>query len=1002
MIIGFHSSGHLSERGTCVALFDYAYYNQKINGKSIIFYDKNNPFNVPRVIEKFKKEFEVIAYTSFSEIELFNLDYFYNIKKSNENFQLTTSFVNLSHVVFELNNDLFHENEVVSVISKDVKNWNSQPVVPHMINLPSHQENMRKTLNLPETAIVYGRYGGFYDFDIDFVHQAIIEIVNEQTGIYFLFANTSPFYIHPRIIYLDQIIDLEEKVKFINSCDAMIHGRIDGESFGLSIGEFSSSNKPVITTYGNYNHHISILGERAIIYNSKESLKIILRGNFISSRNDWNAYSNYTPEKVMQKFNEVFLKNDITIVTAFYDIGRENWTNYSRSIDEYLNSFKEYLKLDYNMIVFMDSKLNEKYIPIDLDFLKKNTCFSDFDTHSQIMNSEYYRNLISHRDNPENKYPEYNLINHSKIDFIKYSLDHGLIKGSFVCWSDFGYHHLTPNDLPTDLLDISRFNKNKINVCCLEKPTFYNAIETLKSGKVTITGTFYGLPKKLINTFHSLYHTCLDELCKMGIVDDDQHVLERCYFKNPELFECYQFDSWPLGLNYFQKNRLTKLMNDYGSDKGTFHNYTTFYEQFKMNDINLFELGLGTNNPNLPSSMGVNGKSGASLFAWRDYCSGSNIYGADIDRDILFTSDRIKTFYCDQRSPEIIKEMWESINCDFDIIIDDGLHELSANICFFENSIFKLKTSGNYFIEDIHKSELDEFYKQIEIWKNIYCYLDFKLIKLPHPTNIWDNNILWITHKKVCINVHTGCGLGNTLKTFISWLSINKNTKIKSNDQWIAGDYDSILKNYKSTETGSSFYFGWRFFILNEEPQQNILNEFSDEKYENCENFISNKTFIDFCYDRKNICDQVYNRIINTIRSIKWNDSILSEVEKFKISPNTLGISVRTCKSIHESGVDRKYNKQDYFDAINSFYGKVDNLIISFDNLSEEKEYLPILSKFNYTVFRQSENMTFLQYSTIKLLVLSKCDHFIGSRISTFTELVYWFSGMSQNIITLF
>ena len=38
------------------------------------------------------------------------------------------------------------------------------------------------------------------------------------------------------------------------------------------------------------------------------------------------------------------------------------------------------------------------------------------------------------------------------------------------------------------------------------------------------------------------------------------------------------------------------------------------------------------------------------------------IYGADIDKDILFTEDRIKTFYVDQLSADSIKKMWEKID----------------------------------------------------------------------------------------------------------------------------------------------------------------------------------------------------------------------------------------------------------------------------------------------------------------------------------------------------
>jgi len=51
----------LSERGTSVAIFDYAYYNQTIlKNKSYIFYDKNFiNLNNNNVIEKFKKHFPV-------------------------------------------------------------------------------------------------------------------------------------------------------------------------------------------------------------------------------------------------------------------------------------------------------------------------------------------------------------------------------------------------------------------------------------------------------------------------------------------------------------------------------------------------------------------------------------------------------------------------------------------------------------------------------------------------------------------------------------------------------------------------------------------------------------------------------------------------------------------------------------------------------------------------------------------------------------------------------
>ena len=167
-----------------------------------------------------------------------------------------------------------------------------------MINLPECNDNMRIQLNIPNNAIVLGRIGGFYQFDIKIAHNAIKNIIDMDPNIFFLFVNTNKFYEHPQIIYLDKIIEPIEKVKFINSCDAMIHARSDGETFGLAIAEFSSLNKPVITCVSKMdNSHIEILGSKGIIYHNEESLIDIFKNirTIITSRDDWNAYEEYTP-----------------------------------------------------------------------------------------------------------------------------------------------------------------------------------------------------------------------------------------------------------------------------------------------------------------------------------------------------------------------------------------------------------------------------------------------------------------------------------------------------------------------------------------------------------------------------------------------------------------------------------------------------------------------------------------------------------------------------------
>ena len=170
------------------------------------------------------------------------------------------------------------------------------PVIPYIVNLPTTDTNLRNELQIPDDAIVYGRYGGLYEFNISEVHNAIKEYIHSDTNCYFLFMNTLTFYEHPRIIYLNRNLCLHYKSKFINTCDAMIHAREMGETFGLSIAEFSIKNKPIITCVCGDLEHIKILGDKAIIYNSPKELISIFKNikSIIHSRTDWNAYKMYT------------------------------------------------------------------------------------------------------------------------------------------------------------------------------------------------------------------------------------------------------------------------------------------------------------------------------------------------------------------------------------------------------------------------------------------------------------------------------------------------------------------------------------------------------------------------------------------------------------------------------------------------------------------------------------------------------------------------------------
>lgn len=149
--------------------------------------------------------------------------------------------------------------------------------------------------------------------------------------------------------------------------------------------------------------------------------------------------------------------------------------------------------------------------------------------------------------------------------------------------------------------------------------------------------------------------------------------------------------------------KLKELFDFYGSDKGTDHSYHLAYGSIlAMQDASaVLEIGLGTNNVGVVSNMGRQGKPGASLRAFRDFLPDAQVYGADVDRDILFSEERITTFFVDQTDLSSFSVLDASVPREFDLIIDDGLHSPSANLATIIFGLDRLKVGGYLVVEDI-------------------------------------------------------------------------------------------------------------------------------------------------------------------------------------------------------------------------------------------------------------------------------------------------------------
>jgi len=309
MNILFHEN-QFGIRGTSVALYDYAHYNETILGNvSYIAAPANSEMDTyDKFVSRFGKE-RILLYEDFSDLvenvkKHYDIKAVYFIKSGFYDGKLIPGIKNIVHAVFS--GDSPH-GDVYVAVSKWLGDKYDIDYLPHIVSLPDvpQEYNYRNYYGISDTDIVFGRYGGFNQFDLPYLPNVIQAAADR--GIKFLLMNTKVMHNkeHPNIIYLNPTYDLETKNAFINTCDAMIHGRTEGETFGLAVAEFTYMNKPVVTNIEcRDRNHILMLKDKGFYYNSPEELHSILLNFQKKNYNVKHLIDEFSPEKVMSKFKQ--------------------------------------------------------------------------------------------------------------------------------------------------------------------------------------------------------------------------------------------------------------------------------------------------------------------------------------------------------------------------------------------------------------------------------------------------------------------------------------------------------------------------------------------------------------------------------------------------------------------------------------------------------------------------------------------------------------------------
>lgn len=316
VLIGFNG-GELCERGTSVALFDYAEGNETgLGNRSLIFYDRNAKANVAEAIRKFEARFEVVAYSSVSDLHerlrSHRVDAFYTIKGGARDTVDFQDIATMVHAVFPTKPSEIHGHAYAYVSPWLARLCRGQKgaAVPHIVHLARAAGDLRPMLGIPSDATVFGCYGGKQSFDIDFVKAKVIpHVLAKSKNTFFIFMNIEPFLSDPCVHFLPGTTDVDAKARFIQTADAMLHARKRGETFGLACAEFHAAGRRIIT-YGRSREraHIEHAGTDAIVYKNRFDLARILLTFDRSLRADPAHFlRRHSPAAVMEDFKAYLL-----------------------------------------------------------------------------------------------------------------------------------------------------------------------------------------------------------------------------------------------------------------------------------------------------------------------------------------------------------------------------------------------------------------------------------------------------------------------------------------------------------------------------------------------------------------------------------------------------------------------------------------------------------------------------------------------------------------------
>lgn len=274
------------------------------------------------------------------------------------------------------------------------------------------------------------------------------------------------------------------------------------------------------------------------------------------------------------------MNESITLVSAFFDIGRKVSSTLPRDNEKYFRYFEFWARLKNNLVVYTEPQFKERIIAIRESFgLKERTKVITIDNLYGIeeeifakmvdVSGNMYFKAFRLLPNALSGNPKYSYLMFLKMWFVNDAVRNQLTN-RMVAWIDFGFNHGGDLYINPEEFDFEwKYDfTEKIHLFALRSPDNVPVFEIVRKLDDYFMGALMVIPASLAEVMWLAMKNAMTTLLDVGMIDDDQLLLILAYRKQPSYFQIH-YSNWFLPLKEYGGENLVSLRHG-DNEGGTF------------------------------------------------------------------------------------------------------------------------------------------------------------------------------------------------------------------------------------------------------------------------------------------------------------------------------------------------------------------------------------------------------------------------------------------------